>query len=237
MFKHSSGADAAACLAQVMCKVRWLPARTATTAASRPRCAPPPPPPLLLLRRAAAPLSAHAFRAFHAVPPRGARGVRGAATTVAAATPPSKNANDAVWDARLAELRAYAAAHGGRTDVPQTAAGWARLGQWVNKQRTRQREGHLSAEREAALRALGFEFTPYDDAWEAHYAHLEAYAAAHGGDTRVPRGAAAPPEVRALGEWLNRQRRRRSAGTLAPERAAKLEALGVAWSTPKPKQP
>jgi hypothetical protein len=213
------------------------PCAAATTAARRRlrRCALSPPPPLL--RRPAAPLaaraaagSAHANRRAH----------EGGRVVVAAAPPPSSSkttaAQDAAWHARLAELRAYAASHGGSTDVPQVCASHPQLGQWVNKQRTRHRDGTLAPARAAALRALGFDFAPYERSWEAHYARLVGYAAAHGGDTRVPRGASAPEDVRALGEWLNQQKRQRAAGKLAREREENLEALGVTWSTPKPKQ-
>jgi hypothetical protein len=218
--------------------------RAATTTAGR--CASPPPPPPPLLRRPAAPLSARAAAcSAHTLSRAHASGR--VVVAAAAAPPPSSSktprppptttaAQDAAWHARLAELRAYAASHGGSTDVPQTCASHPQLGQWVNKQRSHYRDGTLAPARAAALRALGFDFAPYERSWEAHYARLVAYAAAHGGDTRVPRGASAPEDVRAMGEWLNRQKRLRTAGKLAREREEQLEALDVRWSTPKAKQ-
>jgi hypothetical protein len=126
--------------------------------------------------------------------------------------------------------------------VPQKWAENPALGEWVNSQRKRYREGlgtlTLRSEREEALRELAFNFAPYEDVWEAHYERLKAYAQAHGGDTRVPRVArSAPPEVRKLGEWLHRQRKLQHAGKLAAERVKKLEELGVQWSTLKRQQP
>ena len=72
------------------------------------------------------------------------------------------NQNQAEWEAQLARLAAYKAAHGD-CNVPR---GWAedpKLGRWVRGQRERKKaldrgepsEG-ISAERAAKLEALGF---------------------------------------------------------------------------------
>jgi hypothetical protein len=71
--------------------------------------------------------------------------------------------NWAGWEAQLARLVAYKAAHGECSSVPR---GWAedpRLGRWVDNQRKLKRKldrgepsGGMTAERVARLTALGF---------------------------------------------------------------------------------
>jgi hypothetical protein len=79
--------------------------------------------------------------------------------------------NDTKWQAQLARLVAYKAAHG-HCRVPVITKRWAedqRLGQWVTTQRTGKRcldsgkgpRYGMTAERAAKLTALGFEWQPY----------------------------------------------------------------------------
>jgi hypothetical protein len=79
--------------------------------------------------------------------------------------------------------------------------------------------------------------------WEAHFARLVAYKAAHG-DCNVPagrgklvRGSAA----RQMGDWVKGQRKRKlkldrgepiRSERLVAERAARLTALGFVWDPP-----
>ena len=57
--------------------------------------------------------------------------------------------------------------------------------------------------------------------------HLRAYIAREG-HANVPRESVTDDGYR-LGNWLSSRRRERKAGTLAPERIAELDALGVVW--------
>jgi hypothetical protein len=161
-----------------------------------------------------------------------------------------------MWEAQVARLVAYKAAHGD-CNVPW---GWAedpRLASWVNSQRARKRKldrgkpSHgMTVEWAARLEALGFVWEgpnasishPDDAKWEAQLARLAAYKAAHG-DCNVPRGWAEDPR---LSSWVNSQRARKrqldrlrskpSQG-LTAERAAKLEALGfVYWKVDEQQQ-
>jgi hypothetical protein len=160
-----------------------------------------------------------------------------------------RGSDEAAWEAQLARLAAYKAAHGdckvlwGWTEDP-------RLGVWVGNQRARKRkldrgeagEG-MPAERAAKLTALGFcwEASNVDDTkWEAQLARLAAYKTAHG-DCKVPRRWAEDPR---LGRWVTDQRQHKrkldrgepSHGMTA-ERAAKLTALGFCWEASNSRGP
>jgi hypothetical protein len=149
---------------------------------------------------------------------------------------------EAVWEAQLARLVVFKAAHG-NCWVPQ---GWAedlRLGRWVNTQRKGKKnldrgdpsEG-MTVERAARLTALGVAWDPDEAVWEAQLARLTSYKAAHG-DCKVPWGWVEDPS---LAIWVSTQRqgkkvnqKRLDLGEPSPgmtaERVAKLEALGFAW--------
>ena len=114
------------------------------------------------------------------------------------------------WEAQLARLAAYKAAHGD-CNVPQ---GWAedpRLGSWVSNQRTRKRkldrgepsEG-MTAERAARLTALGFVWDPQRRHALAGEVGGAARAAGglQGGARRLQRAAALGrgPAARQLGQ-------------------------------------
>jgi hypothetical protein len=125
-------------------------------------------------------------------------------------------AREARWEAQLAKLAAYKAAHG-NCRVPMRLGRQAgNLGAWVYTQRKYKRlldRGEacreMSAERAAKLEALGCEFakgfvwvTPEDVAWEAQLAQLTAYKVQHG-DCNVPDNW---PEDPRLGRWVSKQR-------------------------------
>jgi hypothetical protein len=153
------------------------------------------------------------------------------------------NLNEAGWEVQLARLAAYKAAHGD-CSVPR---GWAEdpgLASWVNNQRDYKRKldrgepsRGITVERAARLEALGFAWERSkghlnDTKWEVQLARLVAYKTAHG-DCRVPKGWADDP---GLASWVNNQRdykrkldRGEPSHGMTTERAARLEALGLAW--------
>jgi hypothetical protein len=126
------------------------------------------------------------------------------------------DSSDAAWVRQLRELQAYAASHGGSTDVPQKRPEYAQLREWVHSQRKLHARGRLLPAREAAMRALRcFDFAPPQQAaWTAFYEQLRGCAAAHDGTTAAPRSARPPPEEPALGECMA------TAGGLAASAAA-----------------
>ena len=139
------------------------------------------------------------------------------------------------WEKMFAELQRYHAAHGD-CRVP---AGWIdkpALANWVGVQRARQVAGKLSAERLAALDALGFtwrlgEFTgvrsPHET-WSAMLARLTKFHAEKGHST-VPQ--IYPPDKK-LGLWVTTQRRNRRKGKLTAAQIGALERLDFDWSPP-----
>jgi hypothetical protein len=166
------------------------------------------------------------------------------------------NTNEAEWEAQLARLVAYKAEHGD-CNVSQRWAENPQLGSWVRTQRVGKkaldrgvpREG-MTAKRVAQLEALGFAWAISSEriskqnrasntdeaAWEKKLARLAAYKVAHG-DCNVPRGWAEDPQ---LATWVNTQRRRKKeldrgdpSVRMTVARAARLEALGFAWASPR----
>jgi hypothetical protein len=134
------------------------------------------------------------------------------------------------WPAWLAALTQYTAEHG-HARVPQdyrTPAGLD-LGGWLNKQRQLHAAGQLPAERAAALDDLGVIWQPLEEAWQSGLDHAVGYHRAHG-HLDIPGGHLAGDGF-PLGSWLAERRREQRAGTLAPDRAAALDQLGVQWDT------
>jgi hypothetical protein len=129
------------------------------------------------------------------------------------------------WAENYAALEAYAAAHGGRTDVPRPDH--PQLCRWVSTQRQEYAAGNLTGERKELLEQLGFTWDPNGTLWAKRYEQAKAHAAAHGGSTELPHDWAVCPE---LPDWLKLQRRLLVRGELSRPRAAKLAALSYAWS-------
>ena len=137
------------------------------------------------------------------------------------------------WEKMFAELQRYHAAHGD-CRVP---AGWidnAALANWVGVQRARKIAGKLSAERLAALDALGFTWRlgqfagvrSQRESWNAMLARLAKFHAEKGHAT-VPQ--IYPPDKK-LGLWVTTQRRNRRKGKLTAAQISALDRLGFNWS-------
>ena len=142
---------------------------------------------------------------------------------------------EALWEERLAALRAYVAAHG--RVPPQSNQG---LGAWVSSQRAAQKAanaGKACSHKITPARAAALEGVPgwawevdLEALWEEKLAALRAYVAAHG---RLPLQG----HPSGLGKWVNHQREAKKAAdagkeraTMTPEHAAALEAVpGWAW--------
>ncbi|GIQ86586.1 hypothetical protein KIPB_008466 [Kipferlia bialata] len=144
------------------------------------------------------------------------------------------------WKESLQELQAYVDLHG---TVPEArkkrggdreAAGEetddyeARLFDWIEDQKDRQRQGDLSKSQKEALERLGVEFETLRLKvksrvvnWETRMDELRDYLSVH--KTWPPKR-----EV-ALFRWVDRQRCNRRAGKLKPDRVSALEQLGIEW--------
>jgi hypothetical protein len=130
------------------------------------------------------------------------------------------------FDLGLAELATYVEAYGNARVVQNyvTPSGF-KLGSWCNQRRSRRKE--LTAERVAALDALGFVWDPYQEDFDLGLAELATYVEAYG-NARVPTKYSSSSGFK-LGTWCNRRRSRRK--YLTAERVAALDALGIVWDT------
>jgi superfamily II DNA or RNA helicase len=132
------------------------------------------------------------------------------------------------FDRGASELTAYIAAHRD-ANVPQkhtTPTGF-NLGTWCSECRKQRKAGRLSAERVAALDALGFVWDQKQQDFERGLGELAAHVAPTG-DARVPSGYVTPTGFN-LGGWCSERRKQRKAGRLSAERVAALDALGFVW--------
>ena len=146
---------------------------------------------------------------------------------------------EALWEEKLAALRAYVAAHGA---LPPPKRDPLHLGRWANTQRESKRAMDagkgakarygMTPERAAALEGVpGWSWEPRAALWPERLEELEAYVAAH---ARLPPNS----HPSGLGAWVTGQRQakraadagRKSKIKMTPERAAALEAVpGWTW--------
>ncbi|MFE9137972.1 Helicase associated domain protein [Streptomyces sp. NPDC007355] len=129
---------------------------------------------------------------------------------------------------RLAAARTYRERHGHlrpteNSDDTDTRA----LASWLSKQRRARRAGQLSDEQIAALDALGIDWAPSASRWHQSLQAARRYHDEHG-HLRPPAGTVV--DGTDLPVWLSRQRTARRNNTLAPDRIAALDALGIDWT-------
>lgn len=144
------------------------------------------------------------------------------------------------WDERFQQLVEFHAAHG-HCRVSRHTGDNMPLGEWIKSQRKYRREGRLTADQEAKLNSLGFDWSPaapvaaavsgqegFDVAhaiWEERFIELVAFAAEFG-HTRVPKEW--PVNTR-LASWVSSQRTYQRKGTLNPEHKQRLDDIGFVW--------
>jgi hypothetical protein len=149
----------------------------------------------------------------------------------------SAHPNVAAWEAQLARLAAYKAAHSD-CSVPRRWAEDPGLASWVDTQRAHKKKldrGEpskvMTVQQAARLTELGFVWDQHEAERGTQLARLTAYKAAHG-DCNVPRHWAEDPR---LASWVDHQRRFKR--QLEPSEAsprvraewAQLTALGFVW--------
>jgi hypothetical protein len=145
---------------------------------------------------------------------------------------------DETWRRGLAALTTYVQTYGNaRVPSKYVDPDGHRLGLWVRTRRTDKRDGRLTAEREAALNELGFEWVLRvvsdttlrvargDMRFRQWLQRLDDYRAQHG-HANVPSTVIAPDGAH-LGAWLNAQRHQYRAGRLRPDRERELRERGV----------
>ena len=129
----------------------------------------------------------------------------------------------AAWEEMFAALAAYRDNHG-NCSVPFKWKDNPSLANWCFTQRTSFKNGLLSPDRATRLEEIGFQWNPFDVAWEEMFAALVAYKHAHGGCTAPIKGNAK------LGRWCQTQRQCYKDSTLAPARIKRLEDIGFQWN-------
>ncbi len=132
------------------------------------------------------------------------------------------------WDRHLAAAGQFHAEHGHLNVPPGFRVGELKLGEWLMKRRYDRQRNQLSPDRVAALEALGVEWESQSERiWQTGLTALRAFHAEHG-HVRVPAGYRT--DTIDLVAWIETRRQDHRGGTLAAERAAALEALGVEWN-------
>jgi hypothetical protein len=133
---------------------------------------------------------------------------------------------ESLWMERYEDLKAFAAANG-HASVPRYLDGNQQLAAWAMRQRGFHNAGSLSPEHRALLDAVGFVYTPRDESFEAGFAKLQAYAAAHYGSTEVSGTYA---EDLSFGVWVRDKRKACVKNKLVPHFVEQLASLSYAWS-------
>lgn len=145
-------------------------------------------------------------------------------------TPPAHPAphHEAHWQSRLGDLIEYRRQHG-HPNVPVEWKPDPSLGAWVKQQRRMHRNGQLPEHRKQQLEQLGLDWNPKEEldvVWNERFARIAEFHARYG-HANVPVNW--QPD-RTLGKWVKTQRKRHRAGSLPPERTARLESLGFEWN-------
>jgi superfamily II DNA or RNA helicase len=102
----------------------------------------------------------------------------------------------------------------------------SKIGMWCNNQRSLYQKDKLSSDRITKLVNAGFEWEPYDAAWDSFFVLLKRFKATYG-HCRIPQSLEI--EGAKIGWWCNNQRSLRKKNKLSSERIAKLEAEGFEW--------
>ena len=132
------------------------------------------------------------------------------------------------WQTGYEHAKEFLARYG-NLNVPKDfvcADGYPLYG-WIVAQRTAYKNGKLSEDRERLLRAIGMIWNTNESRWDEVYAMAREYYLEHG-DLNVPTRYKAA-DGSDLWEWVRLQREKYHAGTLAPERKRKLDAIGMEW--------
>jgi hypothetical protein len=131
---------------------------------------------------------------------------------------------DTAWEEGLVRLKAYAKEHNNcLVSRGYKSPDGFKLGQWVSN--WRQKPNSISPERKAQLDALGFDWEPYDTAWEEGLEHLRAFVNEHK-HCRVSQQYRSLDGFN-LGRWVSK--RRLGKDMLSPEQIEIFDALGFDW--------
>ncbi len=140
------------------------------------------------------------------------------------------NKNDAIWSARFKDLLAFVVAEGhARVHKDYTTPGGAKLGSWVQNQRSFRRRGTLDDRRADALAALpGWVWDAREARWQSAFSQLEEFVVKHG--HARPSLDATTDDGFKLGVWAGNQRIQYRKKRMVPTRVEAFEQLpGWEW--------
>ena len=145
---------------------------------------------------------------------------------------------DYLWVQNYAAACEYHRAHGDLM-VPKTyvTTDGIRLGQWIANLRSaysgnRTNDYRFKPEQIRQLEAIDMCWNPQEQKWENGFSHAESYVKRFG-KPQVPASFVSEDGF-ALGTWIRHQRQAMAEGRLSPDRAEKLEALGLTWEKVDP---
>ena len=105
------------------------------------------------------------------------------------------------------------------------------MGAWVAKQRLKKRHNKLSAEREAKLNAIGFNWgksrSEKESDWGIRFNQLVEYKKTNGDCNN---GRKMHSHNVKLGGWITIQRHLKKVNQMSEEREAKLDSIGFDWT-------
>jgi len=134
--------------------------------------------------------------------------------------------NSCTWEVMYGLLKQYKEREGNCNVPDRHQEGGENLGFWLVNQRTSQTNGKMDPQRERRLTMLGVVWSRRATSWDAKYCLLEQYQQREG-HCNVPLRHREGDEN--LGMWLSNQRRAKNSGKIDPERARRLEAIGIQW--------
>lgn len=126
------------------------------------------------------------------------------------------------WDYRYGQVEAYCNKHG-NCSVPWNYSEDPGLYTWLTRQRTARTHGDLSRDRIERLTKLGFEWDPFEAAFEEFCRDLEAHKKKYGTSNVSTRSST----HKSLGQRLARLRALHRDKQLPEARVRRLESLGV----------
>jgi len=147
------------------------------------------------------------------------------------------NAQEAVWERHLADLKAYKEEHGDCL-VPMHYFKYPKLGLWVKEQRRhyslmkQEKQSHMTLERIRKLDQVGFCWDTHEANWGDRFRELNEYKKRHG-NCMVPTNYEVNPK---LGTWVHHQRRQfknhkdGKPSHITEERIRLLNSIGFVWA-------
>lgn len=132
------------------------------------------------------------------------------------------------WEQRCGELAAWFERHERHPSHAAQDREERSLGEWIKGQRKAFNGGALPPDQVAKLESVsGFQWRPFDDAWELKYGLVADWYAVN---DHHPRSEIDDPVERSLGRFVSQQRAHLKANKLRPDRIAALEAIdGFSW--------